>query len=882
MSWTAGTQVSGFEITRLLGVGGMGEVYLARNLRLQRDVALKVLPAALIQDAERRSRFEREARLLAALSHPNIAAIHGIEDMSGPGGHTPVLVLEFVDGQTLADRIAAGRIPLDDAIPIALQVAEALEAAHERGIIHRDLKPANVQVTRESAVKVLDFGLAKALDADVSGSHVDPAQSPTLTSGSTQLGVIMGTAAYMAPEQARGKTVDRRADIWAFGALLFEMLSGQRAFPGETISDTLAAVLTGTPDWTALPPDAPPPIRALIERCLERDPRQRLQSIGEARIILSKPERTGTVDAARRPGDGISLLMAVGIAAAAVAVTALAMTLWMRNAGAASTAAVRKLDLALDGAQTRYDRTPVLSPDGTRLVYVAGGKLWTRSLSEFTPKEVGGSTDASYPFWSPDGRQLAFVRNFKLWRAPVDGGEPELVGSVPADMTGSGAGVWTAAGNFLVVGSDKSGIVEISGQDGSSREILALDRRAESDFHELSELPGGRGLLFTAHTSQGADTIGLFADGKRRDLLKLPGENLRSPVYDPAGYLLYGRERTRRGVWAVAFSLQSLETRGTPFLVDASGISPSVGSDGTLAMVRRSDLPAEFIWIDRSGSISPQGRLSGQVPHTSVWRSMRLSPDGQRVAVGVSGETGEDVWLYDLSRGVTSPLSRGAQMAVWPTWTPDGRRVLFGGFVGGRTWNVHSVSATETSTPQRVLAPANEPQWPCSISADGKWLLYAQMSSGGDDIWIAPLDRPNEAKPLLVTPSREHEAHFSPDGRWIAYISDESGPFELYVRRFPIGADRVQVSTGGAVSVGWSSDGRELVYRSGAAVMSVRLTEKADQLQPGPPQRLFSIVDPAVSQTFVPALDSQRFLFTRAMGSDRVSVILNWASAFLK
>ena len=330
------------------------------------------------------------------------------------------------------------------------------------------------------------------------------------------------------------------------------------------------------------------------------------------------------------------------------------------------------------------------------------------------------------------------------------------------------------------------------------------------------------------------------------------------------------------------FSLQSLQTSGAPFLVDASGNSPSVGSDGTLAMVRRSDLPGEFVWIDRSGSISPQGTVSGQVPNVGPWRTMRLSPDGQRVAVGVSGEAGDDVWLYDLNRGVMSPLSRGAQMAVWPTWTPDGRRVLFGGFVGGRTWSVHSVSAIETSAPQRILAQVDEPQWPCSISPDGKWLLYAQMSGGGDDIWIAPLDRPSEAKPLMVTPAREQEAHFSPDGRWIAYISDESGRFQLYVRRFPVGTDRVQVSTGGAVSVSWSSAGRELVYRGGAAVMSVRLSEKAGQLEPSPPQRLFSISDPALSQSFDAAPDAQRFLFTRATGNDRVSVILHWASAFAK
>ncbi|CAN5855601.1 hypothetical protein BH24ACI5_BH24ACI5_14170 [soil metagenome] len=874
MSWTAGTQIGGYEIAELLGVGGMGEVYRARDIRLQRDVALKVLPASLLQDPERRGRFEREARVLASLSHTNIAAIYGIEDATGPGGTTPVLVLEFVEGQTLADRISAGRLPMDDATAMALQVADALEAAHERGIIHRDLKPANVQVTRDGVVKVLDFGLAKALNADPTGSQADPAQSPTFTSASTQLGVIMGTAAYMAPEQARGKIVDRRADIWAFGALLFEMLAGARAFPGETISDTLAAILTTEPDWKALPPDTPPPVSALIRRCLDRDPRQRLQSIGEARIILSGRPPATTLESQGAARHGISPLLVAVIALASVGLTGAAATWLLRDR---SVPVVRKYDLALDGAHTRLDRVPVLSPDGARMLYVADGKLWTRSLSEYASREVGGSAGATYPFWSPDGQQLAFVRGARLWRASVDGGEPQLVGAVPPDMTGSGAGVWTAAGNFVVVGSDATGITEISGQDGSSREILALDRTLESDFHEISELPGGRGLLFTAHSAQGADTIALFADGTRRDLLKLPGEILRNPVYDPAGYLLYGRETTRRGVWAVRFSLDSLQTEGAPFLVDAMGHSPSVASDGTLAMVRRSELPSEFVWIDRTGSVSPQGTLSGQIPDIGPWTTMRLSPDGQRVAVGVTGDAGQDIWLYDLQRGIMSPLSRGAQMAVWPTWTPDGSRVLFGGFAGGRAWSVQGVSTTETSTTQRILPQVDDPQWPCSISADGKWLLYAQMRKGGADLYIAPLDRPAEAKPLMETPAREPEGHFSPDGRWLAYLSDESGRFELYVRRFPIGPDRVQVSNGGAGQVSWSSDGRELIYRGSGALMSVRLQEKEGRLEPSTPARLFTLSDPALSTSFVVAADGQRFLFARATGSDRVSVILNWA-----
>lgn len=895
MSWAVGTQVAGYEIAQLLGAGGMGEVYRARDLRLQRDVALKVIRASLLQDPDRRARFEREARVLASLSHPNIAAIHGIEDVTAAGEQVPVLVLEFVAGGTLAERLEAGRVPLDDAIPIAVQIAEALEAAHERGIIHRDLKPANVQVTADGTVKVLDFGLAKALDTGASGSLADPAQSPTFTSASTQLGVIMGTAAYMAPEQARGKVVDRRADIWAFGVLLFEMLSGTRAFPGETISDTLAAILTSEPDWTALPADTPPMVSGLIRRCLDRNPRQRLQSIGEARIILSAPPASGVSagvspmtsgEAAARHHSGPhaavsgrALHSRSGISPIAVAAMVLAA---MGLTGAAawslrdrSVPVVRKYDLALEDVQIRFDRHPVLSPDGSHILYFGDGRLWTRSLSDYAAREVNGSTNAVFPFWSPDGREVAFVREQRLWRAALGGGDPQLVGAVPADMRGNGAGVWTAAGNFVVVGSDASGIIEISGENGTAREILTLDRTTETDFHEVSELPGGRGLLFTAHTTQAADTIGVFADGRRREVLKLPGETLRSPLYAD-GYLLYGQETSRRGVWAVPFSLDSLQTQGAPVLIDPAGFAPSVAGDGTLAMVRRSERPSEFVWIDRAGAVSTQGTLTGRVPDIGPWTMLRLSPDDQKAAVSVAGAAGDDLWLYDLKRGVMSPLSRGARMAVSPTWLPDGSRVLFGGFAGGRVWSVYSASAAETSTPQAVVAPHEEPSWPSSTSADGQWLLYVQTVKGVTDLYLAPLGRPAEGKPLMETPAAELEGHFSPDGRWIAYVSNESGSPELYVRRFPIGSDRVQISKGGAGQASWSRDGRELFYRGSGALMSARLGERDGRMEPSVPERLFSLADPSLSTSFAVSADAQRFLFARATGRDHVSLILNW------
>ena len=870
MMLAPGSQIGPYQVVSSLGAGGMGEVYRARDVRLARDVALKVLPEALVHDPERRARFEREARVLASLSHPNIAAIHGIEDAAGA---TPVLVLEFVEGQTLADRIASGPMALDEAIAVALQIAEGLEAAHDRLIVHRDLKPANVQVTREGTVKILDFGLAKALDPTSSTPLGGDPLSPTITSASTQLGVILGTAAYMAPEQARGRSVDRRADIWAFGALVFEMLSGARAFPGETISDTIAAILGGTPDWSRLPNGTPAWIRALIERCLERDPRQRLQSIGEARIVLSRPVQAVADETPVRKGVPIALAAAFAVAAAA---SVGGLTWWIsRSNDASQTAAVRKFDMAIEGLLVSPDRSPVLSPDGRRIAYHAGGKLWIRSTTDFTAKEVAGSGNGVYPTWSTDGQQLAFVQGKKLYRVSVDSGEPQLVGAVPDDMTGSGAAVWRVDGSFVVVGSDREGITEISGRDGTSREILPLDRKTESDFHELSLLPDGSSVLFTAHTNQGADTIGVLAHGARKDVLKIAGDNLRSPVYHPAGYLLFARETIQRGVWAVGFSLASLETQGDPFLVDQAGMYPSIARDGTVAIVRSSSLPSELVWIDRTGSITPAGVVSGRVPEYAGIPTMRLSPDGRKVAFALEDE----LWSFDLERRVASPLTRGVQRIVWPTWLPGGERVLFAAFAGSRAWSIQSVSANETSTPQRVLPPNDEFQFPCDVSADGRWLVYGQSFSGAADLWIAPLARPADAKPLMETPSNEREAKFSPDGRWIAYLSDESGRAELYLRRFPIGNDREMLSSGGASFVHWSRDGREIFYRSGSAIMAVRLDEKGGRLEPSPAVRLFVTPDPAVSQSFVVSPDGQRFLFPRATGSDRIGVILNWVAS---
>jgi Tol biopolymer transport system component len=855
----------------------MGEVYRARDTRLQREVALKVLPSVFVADPERLARFEREARVLASLNHTHIAAIYGIEEGSAGSERAPVLVLELVEGDTLEERIARGPIPLEDALAIALQIAEALEAAHDKGIVHRDLKPANIKIAPDGQVKVLDFGLAKALDPGHSGVTVDAALSPTLTSPATALGMILGTAAYMAPEQARGKAVDRRADIWAFGAVLYEMLAGRRAFPGETISDTLAAVLTLDPDWSHLRRDTPYAVRRMLVRCLERDPAQRLQAIGEARITLSAPRDQLEDAAARRPR---SRVLVIGLAAAALALGVFAGAAWRWPGPSSQGPGVgRKLDLALDGLEIGLDTVPALSPDGERIVYRAGGQLWLRTLSEFGPKPMTGSSGAMYPFWSPDSRQIAFVRDGRIWRGGVEGAEPTPVGAVPSDLSGTAGGVWTAGGDLVLAGSDRVGLFAVPLSGGSGREILTLNRSQESDFHDVTELPQGRGFLFTVHRREGADTIAIVADGERRTIVQIPGESLRSPVYSPAGYLLYARETLNPGIWAVRFSLPRLATEGDPVLLVAGGATPTVGSDGTLAFVRSSDRPSQVVSIDRRGSLETIDELPGPAMRPPLpFSTLAASPDRQRIAVVLKVAGGHELFSYDHVRRITTRLTVGAAAVLNPTWSSDGRRVFFSSFAGGTAGNVYAVPSHEPSAAERVLPTSGIWRWPCSASQDGRWLVYAEGMDASTDLWIASLDGKVPPRRLTNTPSfREVDAKFSPDGRWIAYTSNASGRPEIYLRSFPDDSDPRQVSREGGTLPAWSPEGQQIFYRTATAMVSVNLTKTASGIQLSAPQQLFPISDPQLLNSYALSPDGQRFLFVRSAGNDLVSVILNWA-----
>ena len=875
MSLQAGSRLGPYELTAPIGAGGMGEVWRARDTRLARDVALKFLPEGLARDPDRLARFRREAQLLAALNHPNIAAIYGLEEAEG----VLFLVLELVPGEDLAARLKRGPLPLDDALASAKQIAEALEEAHEHGIVHRDLKPANVKVTPEGKVKVLDFGLAKAWTGDpASGtaSSSDLSQSPTLAHGSSEAGLILGTAAYMSPEQARGKLVDKRSDVWSFGALVYELLTARRLFDGETVSDVLAAVLTRQPEWAALPAATPRHVRRLLERCLERDPRQRLRDIGEARIALSGGTQADDKGAPAARVGGARWWLAAG---AGFAAALLLLGLFSRlKPPVAPEAPVRKLDLHVAALEySAFGKVPLLSPDGRRLLYHASERLWLRDFAEPDARELPDTQGALYPCWAPDGRHIAYVQRGRLWTVAVEGGQASEVGAVPTDLGGSGGTAWSEDGQIVVAGSDTIGMLAIPAKGGEARELLALHRASETDFHEVSALPGGRGFLFTVHRREGLDTIELLAAGERRVLVRLAGESLRTPVYSPTGHILYRRESTSPGIWAVAFSLDRLTVSGAPFPVAPGGSAPSVAQDGSFAFVRAPDAPSEIVWVSRSGAIETVAELPGPANYSTLDMSaVGVSTDGTRAVVNVQRGGYGELWVCDLTRGTTSRLISARADALSAVWTPDGR-VIFASLLGGRSWNLWRVAGDGVGRPER-LTETDAIQNPKLVSPDGRFLVFAQGAGARADLWLLPLDGSGPATPWLETPANEGlGASFSPDGRFLAYASDETGRSEVYVRPFPRGEGRWPVSTDAGHSPAWSPRGGEILYRSGDRILSVSVSPRGAGLDVSKPRQLFVVTPGAgLSPDFHLAADGERLLMTRSRQQDRITLVLNW------
>jgi Tol biopolymer transport system component len=843
----------------------MGEVWRARDARLARDVAIKVLPDAVARDPERLARFEREAQLLASLNHPNIAAIHGVE----LSGDVRALVLELVEGPTLAERLSHGPLPLDEALPLAIEIAQALEYAHERGVIHRDLKPANVKLSSEGRPKLLDFGLAKALEAGPADRQVNPTLSPTITSVGTAAGLILGTAAYMSPEQAKGRPADRRADVWAFGGLLYEMLAGAPAFHGETVSETLAEVLKSEPELDRLPASTPGTVRTLVRRCLVKDPVRRVQSIGDARVILQEvlesKEPLSSAPAAstgRLPWVLVALLGAIAIALASV-------HLFERPAPVPVIRATVNLPRNVSLEPTGSFAGPVaLSPDGTRLVF--GGRtgegrtmLWVRALADAEPRVLPGTEGANRPFWSPDSRQVGFFTRTALKKVAADGG-PVLT---LAPVTDARGGTWNAAGTIVFSPGFESSLSRVSDAGGAVEPVTRLDAKRDENTHRYpSFLPDGRHFLYLARSSgagAGRDpaiVVGSLDGGPPRALL----ETASNAIY-AAGNLLYVKERT---LMARPFDLSRLELTGeerpviSNLLVDerfSLGVF-SASSDGELAYQTGlvNDL-SQWVWLDRAGH--RLGVLDEAGQHYGAG-GVDLSPDERRCAVTRNDPaTGKGVvWIVDLAHGTRQRFTRatGGDSGS-PVWTPDGTALAWSTDID--EGQAILIQAASGAGPERTLFTSSTAAIlsPMSFSRDGAHLLVEGGPAGSFDVW--DIDVASGApRDLLTSRAFEGFAQVSPDGRWIAYASDESGRFEVYVATYAGAGGTWQISRDGGTEPRWRGDGNELFYFDvDNTLIAARLVVAGNGVTVGATERLFQVRD-ASTWRYAATRDGQRFL----------------------
>ena len=848
MALTVGTRLGHYDVTALLGEGGMGQVWQATDTQLNRQVALKILPDAFAADPDRLARFTREAQILASLNHPGIAAIYGIEESEG----TRALVLELVEGPTLADRIARGPIALDEALPIAKQIAEALEAAHEAGVIHRDLKPANIKVREDGTVKVLDFGLAKAFDP---APDVDPSQSPTLTAAATQMGVILGTAAYMSPEQARGKPVDKRADIWAFGCVLLEMLTGRQAFPGTLVSDVLAAVIRAEPDWDGFTPPVHPSLRAILERCLWKDQRSRWRDIGDVRVDLEKIASDDAIGAQLSTVATLSQLGQRWVPWAIAAVLAVGVV-WLltQSAGAPPRdTTVATVEIVLpDGVHLAVDTehpTIALSPDGSQLFFVGVQdgvrRLYRRDLAnpEFGAVEIEGTEGAGSPFLSPDGERIAFFNGLRLQTVSPDSGVPTDI-SLTTPISVNRGGAWIDA-QTLIYSGDANGSLRVA-QWTPDRGRLALGEWSAID--ELpapsawpAALPGGRELLFTDQ-SAGPETgsVGSFSlDTRKVTSLVNGGTN---PRYSSTGHVLYGRAGA---LYAIEYDAATGEAGDERHLldgiemVDTGAVQFTVAANGTLAYVGGDLTPVEheLVWVDRGGNVVETIFDGGR-----RLRDPRLSPDESQIALASLTGPNLDVFVLDRARVNLARWTSHSGEDATPVWHPDGGLALFTeiGEETGEPGPALGWMVDGNQHPEQLLDRSgdNELEFPASWSPDGQLLAFTATSGNGNaDTYILNRDT-GTAEPFVATTAfRENSPMFSPDGNWIAYVSNQSGIEDVWITGYPGGDNPTKVSTSGGTEPVWSRDGRELFYRETNRMMAVTFSDSPGD--PDTPQQLF-------------------------------------------
>jgi Tol biopolymer transport system component/tRNA A-37 threonylcarbamoyl transferase component Bud32 len=890
-----GQTLAHYRLIEKIGEGGMGVVWKALDTTLDREVAVKILPDVFSDTPERLARFEREAKLLAALNHPNIATVHGLHEADG----VRFLAMEYVAGQDLAERLQRGALPREEGLTIALRVAEALEAAHERGIVHRDLKPANIKLDPDGKVKVLDFGLAKALsdDPEPGVGSLDFSTSPTLTAAAgTQAGVILGTAGYMSPEQARGKQVDRRADVWAFGVILFEMLTGERLFPGETVTDVIAAVVTRDPDWDRLPADTPPTLRRVLMRCLRKDPRRRLRDVGDAALELQEDpdEDPAAVASATAAAGSLArsrawLFGAAGLLTGAL-LTWAALSLGGDSGGTADTQLWINLE---PPAGTQFDRFLELSPDGTKVVFVARPEpdgepmLWIRDLDDEQPRVLPGTEGADQPFWSPDSKSIGYFARRRVRRISVDGGVSQAL--APAGNSPRGAS-WGADGTVLYVPDWSEPVHRVSETGGETDVVTTMDeKRLELSHRWPHLLPDGEHFLYFAVSTYPevnpdnpaeTDQSGLFVASLDGGVEPRLLQTARSRVAYRDGRLYYVDDRI---LMSRPFDLDSLSFTGDPMTI-ASDVTQTAGAlwggslfsvadSGRLIFVRGvpENRPIrQLTWVDR------QGRPVGTLGEPQSYISLRISPDGRRVAASMGDP--EDVWIHDLERGTATRFTFDVGSDSNPIWSPDGASVLFVStrvvpdeeFMPVRLYRkpASGLEAEESIVGVDFFGPT---LYTNDWSPDGRHVAATAGRQGtGVDLLIFSFET-NEFTTFLQTEDSEQSAKFSPSGRWLAYESDVSGRMEIYVRAFPGPGGEWQVSTDGGSNPVWSADGKELSYVAADGRLMAVPVESGDVFRHDTPVALFDFpgVIPLDGSNFYDVLpDGSRFLLMGPLEDD--------------
>ena len=876
-----GKTLAHYEISSQLGKGGMGEVYQATDKKLGRSVAIKVLPQEFAQDADRVARLQREAKLLASLNHPNIAAIYGLEESDG----TNFLVMELVEGQTLDAQIKSGLIPVEETLKLALQITEALEAAHEKGVIHRDLKPANIKVTPDGKLKVLDFGLAKAFAGEQSDLNLS--NSPTLSVAATQQGMILGTAAYMSPEQARGKEVDKRSDIWAFGVVLFEMLTGRQVFTGDTVSDTLASVLAREPKWESLPKNLHPRIRLLLHRCLQKDPQKRLRDAADVALEIEEaidaPIITETAQAAPWLGSWRRIILLGAITVLIGLVIGWIVRPLISQKPSSLLSVVHSTIVMPQNTELpqRPDPHFVISPDGTYIAFVARSgngetQLYLRSIDSLNAQAVPGSENADLPFFSPDGKWIAYFSNTGLYKVSVEGPIPIRIGELPFPPRGASWGL----NNTIYIGGFNRGLYRIAENGGETVEITHPDKDQGEQYHAWPDaLPDGKHVLFTSVQADDYEICSLSLEtGKWRILGQTKGAG--QPHYLNSGHLVYFREHA---LFAAPFdsSLIALEGQDAVVLQNISwGFNAgldlgyfSVSRSGSLIYIPASGTEEQhrLVLMDRDGY---EEELP--IPSGRYYSGASFSPtDENRLLYDFIRWKPVDVYVFDRELGTRYPLtSQGDNIS--PIWSHDGKHVIFSSFMrGASSFDLYWASSDGSGKPGPLLIK-DHGQFPSDVSPDGRLIAFTETHpKTGDDIYFLQMDDEYSEIPVLITPEMENDASFSPDGRFLAYVSNKTGRSEVYVR--PVSGEEFikPISNDGGYAPKWSSEGDELFYLAGDRMMSVQVSTSSE-FNAEKPRELFRGIN---SDRFDVAADGQHFLMLKRHAQPpvtQIQYILNW------